>query len=65
MTTEYGQVDQEILMREVVPTDQGLEMKVEEVEVEGVVEEEEVEETGGMKQEDQSQEEETPIDGRH
>jgi hypothetical protein len=61
MTTEYGQVDQEILMREVVPTDQGLEMKVEEVDEE----EEEVEEDGGMNQEDQNLEEVTPIDGRH
>jgi Mg/Co/Ni transporter MgtE len=66
MMMVYGQVDQEILMREVVPTDQGLEMKVEEV-VEEVdeEEEEEVEEDGGMNQEDQNLEEVTPIDGRH
>ena len=60
----YGQVDQEILMREVVPTDQGLERKVEE-EIEGVVKEEEVDEVGGMNHVDQNLEEVTPIDGKH
>ena len=49
MMAEYGQVDQEILMREVVPTDQDIE-----VEEEVVEEEEEDKEAGGMNQEDQN-----------